>query len=314
MGFNRCLIDYTINGNPVNKPPRCAGVYRFFSSDAVLLYIGKSVDITARLNSHFNEANPGSRQHRMMSAVRRIDCQLTAGDTGAQLIENVSIKAESPLYNRRQKRSRKLWTQKLTKSSAGFLQIKAADFCTSGERLESVFGLFRSRYHIDSHIRDLVRDNRLCLRMMGFEKGRGACFQHQIGRCGGACVGEESAETHNKRLLFALEAQRIAAWPFAGAIMLEEVARQPSEEGQPKRQFHLINHWSYLGTCTRRDQASRKATAPNDLAFDRDSYRITLRAMRENQCLLIDAASGEVLNNPFASVDTDNLTCLREAG
>ncbi|WP_439105569.1 GIY-YIG nuclease family protein [Congregibacter sp.] len=306
MLLNRQNTRYSCEGDFLESAPRCPGVYRFFSADDALLYVGKSIDIGTRLNSHFADAREPGRQQRMMAAVDRVDCQLTAGEVGALLMENAAIKAEAPLYNRRQRRSRKLWTQRLQEDVEGFMQVVPSDFCPAGERIESVFGLFRSRRHIDESLRSLAREHGLCLRMLGAERGKGPCFQQQIGRCAGACAGQESAADHNARLLAALEKQRIAAWPFPGPVLIVEERDKGSKyDGtnaplQPKRQFHLLNHWSYLGTYTRRDRARQAAKRESELIFDRDTYRIAVRALRLNPGQLLDGASGEFIDNPFA--------------
>jgi hypothetical protein len=289
----------TCNEQVLDCAPHCPGVYRFFNDADALLYVGKSIDIAARLRTHFGDAREPGRQQRMMSAVTRIDCQLTAGETGALLIENAAIKAEKPLYNRRQRRHRKLWTLRLTEDVTGFLQLVPSDFCPGGERHESVFGLFRSRHHIDTAMRSLTREQGLCLRVLGMEKGRGACFQHQIGRCRGACAGEEEAEAHNARLLAALEQQRIAAWPFAGPVLLHEASPGTPAPGQPRRQYHLLNHWSYQGSFDNRRSALAAARRAPALVFDRDAYRIALAALHRDRCEVLDAGSSEPLDNPL---------------
>lgn len=307
MHIDRSKTRFSCGGKAIEAAPRCPGVYRFFSDDDALLYVGKSIDIGTRLGSHFADAKDPGRQQRMMAAVRRVDCQLTSGEVGALLIENAAIKAETPLYNRRQRRSRKLWTQRLQEDIEGFLQVVPSDFCPAGERIESVFGLFRSRKHIDESLRSLARDQGLCLRMLGAERGRGPCFQYQIGRCSGACAGQETAADHNARLLAALEQQRIAAWPFPGPVLLcEQRSRASPYDGkdgplQPKQQFHLLHHWSYLGTYERRDRARQAAKKDRDLIFDRDTYRIAIRALRLSDGALLDGISGEQLANPFAA-------------
>lgn len=307
MQIDREKTEFSCNGEALEAAPRCPGVYRFYSEDDVLLYVGKSIDIGTRLNSHFNDARDPGRQQRMMTAVQRVDCELTAGEAGALFIENAAIKAETPLYNRRQRRSRKLWTQRLQEDVEGFLKVVPTDFSPAGERYESVYGLFRSRHHIDRSLRALARDQGLCLRMLGFERGRGPCFQHQIGRCAGACTGKESAQQHNERLIAALERQRIAAWPFEGPVLLLEERESKAHPAQPRRQFHLLSHWSYLGSFSRRDTARRAARQNAELVFDRDAYRIALRTLRLDSCTLIDANSGEALENPFAGLGTADL-------
>ncbi len=291
---------YRCGGATLDAAPRCPGVYRFFSEDDVLLYVGKSVDIATRLNSHLAGAREPGRQQQMMSNLYRVECELTAGDVGAQLLENAAIKNENPLYNRRQRRHRKLWTQRLAEDVEGFLQVQPSDFCPGGERHEAVYGLFRSQRHLRDSLRSLARDQGLCLRMLGQEKGRGPCFAQQIGRCRGACAGEETADAHNERLIAALERQRIAAWPFEGAVLLEELRDSEAHALQPRRQYHVLHHWSYLGTFARRDQA-RRAAGTRDLAFDRDAYRIAYRALRGTNCQLQDALSGETLTSPFGA-------------
>ncbi len=298
--INRTQTRFSCAGTQLDVVPRCPGVYRFFSDEGVLLYIGKSIDIGTRLNSHFTDAKDPGRQQRMMSALDRVDCELTTGDVGAQLIENAAIKAENPLYNRRQRRYRKLWTQRLVEDVEGFLQVVPSDFSPAGERNEAVFGLFRSRHHLDDSLRNLTRDEGLCLRMLGAERGRGPCFPHQIGRCRGACVGQETFQEHNERLLAALERQRIAAWPFPGAVLLQEHRKEKQHELQPTRQYHRLDHWCYQGTFRRRDAAAEPAAAGKARWFDRDSYRIALRALRKAHCVVLDARSGEELTNPFA--------------
>ena len=291
---------FTCAGTELGAAPRCPGVYRFFSDDDVLLYVGKSVDIGTRLNSHFNGARDPGRQQRMMKAVARVDCELTAGDIGAQFIENVAIKAEAPLYNRRQRRCRTLWTVRLVEDADGFLQVLPSDFSPAGERRESVFGLFRSRTRIQEFLRALAREQGLCLRVLGVERGTGACFQSQIGRCRGACSGRETPSEHNGRLLAALERRRIAAWPFPGPVLIDERRSERLHDRQPARQYHLLLHWVYLGSFARRDHARRAARRNHALCFDRDGYRIALRALRGRDYPLIDAIGGDEHENPFA--------------
>lgn len=113
-------ITFSRAGESIDSLPRCSGVYRFFNAEEALLYIGKSVDIHSRVAQHINEGRKPGRHQRLMSQVAHIDCQLTAGEIGALLIENAAIKSEVPLFNRRQRQLRRLWTIQLKLSKAGF--------------------------------------------------------------------------------------------------------------------------------------------------------------------------------------------------
>ena len=68
------LADITITsrGETLEELPSYSGVYRFFSNDDTLLYVGKSVDIKARIYSHFQEGRKPGRHQRIMTQVALI--------------------------------------------------------------------------------------------------------------------------------------------------------------------------------------------------------------------------------------------------
>ncbi|MHA7817465.1 MAG: GIY-YIG nuclease family protein [Pseudohaliea sp.] len=281
--------------------PACAGIYRFFDRAGSLLYVGKSVNLRSRVASHLRAARVPGREQRMLHALERIDCEPCAGELGALLRENAAIKAELPLYNRRQRRPRRLWTLQLTPGRGGFLQPRPTCF-PEGEVLASApLGLYHSEQLAEERLRRLARREGLCARVLGLEGGRGPCFQYQLRRCNGACAGEETATAHNDRLRAALEGQRLAAWPFDGAILLEERVSRPLP-GQPRCQWHAVRDWSYQGSFTRRGSARRAAGAPPG-AVDRDAYYILLRALRRGGLDLHAAGTGEAVGNPFLGQD-----------
>ncbi len=291
-------VTLTSRGTHIEQAPRYSGVYRFYDAQENLLYVGKSVDIKARLQQHFLEARKPGRHQRIMQQVTSIDCTPTAGEVGALLMENAAIKAETPLYNRRQRRLRKLWTLQVRHASSGFLQPFATDFLPDAERTADSYGLFQSPRHIDSSLRRHARDHGLCLRMLGLDKGRGPCFQFQLGRCDGACAVEESSDDHNARLLSVLDRDRIAAWPFPGALALREVNSQPLPT-QPSEQYHRVEHWAYLGSFESFLALQKTTVDSKQRYFDKDAYHLLLSALRKGRFTVLDAESGCELDNPL---------------
>ncbi len=294
----RDQVLFTVGPHSVDQLPRYSGVYRFYGAEGDLLYIGKSVDIRARVAAHYQEGKHPGRHQRIMQQVTRIDCTPTAGEVGALLIENAAIKRETPLYNRRQRRVKKLWTIHLKESPDGFAQPTAADFLVEGERSIDSYGLFHNKRHVDSTLRRYAKDHGLCLRMLGLDKGRGPCFQYQLARCDGACAGEETAEEHNNRLVSVLDRDRIAAWPFPGPLVLIETNVTPLE-GQPCEQGHLINHWCYLGSFDSVEEAKSALSPGMQQLFDRDAYHLLLSALKKGRVSLFDAVDQREIDNPF---------------
>jgi hypothetical protein len=291
-------ISFSRAGQTVDVLPRCSGVYRFYDATGSLRDIGKSVDVRSRVAQHVNEGRKPGRHQRLMSQVAHIDCELTSGEVSALLIENASIKAEVPLFNRRQRRLRRLWTIRLEDSPAGFLQPVGIDFAPAGQRHTDTYGLFANRHQITTAMQNLARDHALCLRMMGLDKGKGACFQRQLGRCDGACAGEESAESHNARLLDQLNRQRIAAWPFPGPLLLEEQTIHPIAH-QPTHQYHLVDQWAWHGCFDSAPLATAAMDHAGPAVFDRDAYRLIYSAIHRGRVALLDACNHQAVVNPL---------------
>lgn len=270
-GLATAIPCYSVCGEPVDALPRCPGVYRFLGAGDVVLYVGKSIDIRARVRSHFCGAET-TRQRRMLAATVRVDCRPTAGEAGALLLENAAIKREVPLYNRRQRSVRRLWSITLQEGPDGFLQPQPDCFSLDNPDIRAAYGSYASRFHARKALDKLARRAELCPRVLDLERGRGPCFQQQIGRCHGACVGEEPPVLHNARLLEALASRRLSAWPITAPVLLRELAQKPCP-GQPKREWHLLHNWMYLGTYSSPARARRGERDPGFM-FDRDTHRI----------------------------------------
>lgn len=294
----------SLRHRPTDRLPDCPGVYRFYGEDDQLLYVGKSVDIRARVLTHYTTARRPGRQQRMMHAVVRVDGEPCAGEFGALLRENAAIKREIPLFNRRQRRRRSLWTLALIEGSDGFLRAQPQALIARGALAADSYGLYHSATHGEDTLRQLARERGLCLRVLGFDPGRGPCFAHQLRRCLGACAGVETATEHNARLRDTLLDQRILAWPFAEPVLIRETATG-ARPGQPRQDWHAVDQWRYLGSYPRRERAARATTAPAvgdsdvDAIFDRDAYRILLQSLRSDRVRIHSASSLEALENPL---------------
>ena len=252
--------------------PRTSGVYLFQGDGALPLYIGKSVDIRTRVLSHLRTPDEAS----MLARTRRVDFIETAGEIGALLLESHLIKKLSPLFNVRLRRVRSLRSIRLHQTAAG-LEPRFSDF--EGPELHfkdqslspstNVFGLFASKHAAQQKLRDLARTHGLCLALLGLERsGPRGCFGVQIRTCRGACIGREPRTEHDARLLNALIATQIHAWPYPGAIELIE-----EREGWVQR--HRVENRRHLGTQCSRDEGAQFGVQPPE--FDLDSYKILVK-------------------------------------
>ena len=91
--------------------PELPGVYVFSCGKLQHpLYIGKSINIKKRVLSHYYEKKHSIKKRRMLDKADCISYIRTAGDLGACLEESRLIKKLQPLYNKRLRRCKKVFT------------------------------------------------------------------------------------------------------------------------------------------------------------------------------------------------------------
>jgi excinuclease Cho len=249
----------------IEDAPTGAGVYTFHGQEGDLpLYIGKSINIRARLLSHLRTAD----EARMLRQTQRISHIRTAGEIGALLLEAQMIKAQHPLFNQKLRRNQQLCSLQMVGGVPQVVYARDIDFATQPD----LHGLFASRHAALDALRAIADQHKLCYGPLGLEKlspGK-ACFRAAIRQCAGVCRGDESPEVHRERLFSSLLALRVACWPFVGAVGLVE-------RDADLVQIHVVNHWCYLGSAATVEEARRLSTVA--AGFDADGYKILCRPL-----------------------------------
>ena len=249
----------------IEDAPTGAGVYTFHGQEGDLpLYIGKSINIRARLLSHLRTAD----EARMLRQTLRISHIRTAGEIGALLLEAQMIKAQHPLFNQKLRRNQQLCSLQMVGGVPQVVYARDIDFATQPD----LHGLFASRHAALDALRAIADQHKLCYGPLGLEKltpGK-ACFRAAIRQCAGVCRGDESPEVHRERLFSSLLALRVACWPFGGAVGLVE-------RDADLVQIHVVNHWCYLGSAATVEEARRLSTVA--AGFDADGYKILCRPL-----------------------------------
>lgn len=255
--------------------PDAPGIYRFYADDDALLYIGKSNRLRSRVLQHFGADPVLARNQKLHERLREVSVERTAGELGALLKENAAIKAESPLFNRKQRRVRELIAVETYTDSHGYLRTRFATGEIRATTAENGMGyaLFRSRSQAREKLFALAKEHKLCKKLLGLESGKGACFDVQLKRCNGACTGQEASALYNLRLQIALKPLQTRSWPWSGPIAIVETDGERSD-------WHVVDHWCYLGTA--RDQTDIGDLLDKPRHFDLDGYRILQRWLRRS--------------------------------
>lgn len=84
----------------VQRLPESPGVYKFYSDDDILIYVGKAKNIKKRVTSYFTKSTGVNRKTlKLVSEIIRIDFTVSNTEFDALLLENNFIKQNQPKYN-----------------------------------------------------------------------------------------------------------------------------------------------------------------------------------------------------------------------
>lgn len=179
----------------VSQLPEKAGVYYFYNQRGDIIYIGKSRNIKDRVLQHLH--NETTRKAlEMRAAIADVSFEITGNDLLAQLLESEEIKRHMPIYNRQQRRIGFNIGLFARYDENGYLCLRAEKL--NGDKVPVT--TFNSMTAARQALFELTDAYRLCQKLNGLYKSRGACFHHSIGQCEGACVGLEPPESYNPRV------------------------------------------------------------------------------------------------------------------
>jgi DNA polymerase-3 subunit epsilon len=255
----------------VDDLPSGSGVYLFYGSGGELLYVGKSLNVRDRVLDHFGS----DREQGLCQQVVRVEARETAGELGALLLELQLIKTLHPVYNQASRSTKPLVVAWREITRDGYYRLAM----TSGEPVppaesHRVMAVFKFRSQANRFLQLAAREFRLCHKFLGLDASRGACFQYQLHRCPGTCVGEDPPDFHNRRFEQAFARRRVHAWPFRGAIAITE--RAPGDAGGD---VFLVDQWCLLSG----HRVTEMGQHPLFMAgpwFDYDSYKVLAAYVR----------------------------------
>ena len=269
----------------LDRLPEAPGVYLFYGDNPLPVYIGKSINIRDRVSAHFAGDWRSETDLRLSQEIRRIEFEETAGELGALLREATLVKALLPALNRALRRKEEAGVLALADDGAlRFLPAAAID----PAELAMNYGPYASRRSARETLRAIAAEHQLCWRRLGLEKRTsGPCFQRQLKRCAGACVGAEAPADHDRRVAAALAPSAIPRWPFAGpGIVTERNAARECVD------VHVLQHWCWLGTARDEGDLAALLDAPPRPQFDIDVARLLVKRWTRGSLALVDVTRG----------------------
>jgi len=249
--------------------PEGPGIYRFYGTGDELLYVGKSASLRTSVLAHFTEARAGSREQKLSTEVRRVEWVETAGELGALLREIESLRTQHPLHNRHVRAASDGFTVRIDEACGVARVLSVPE--VGPAQLTECFGLFHSAKNARKALIDIAAARALCLKTLGLEESEGSCFAYQVGKCRGACAGQEPAALHLVRVRMALASLKLKAWPFPGRVALRE------RDAMGGADLHVLDRWTYLGSARSEEELQALAARDAPGVFDAHLYRVLAR-------------------------------------
>jgi DNA polymerase III subunit epsilon len=261
-------IPKNIDSELVRDLPETPGVYVFEDDAGRPLYVGKSINIKKRVLQHFGRDHAESKEFKIAQTVKHIRAHETGGELAALLLESQMVKELQPLYNRQLRRSEKLMLAKQGRDDKGYMTVMLEEASSiEPDEAGRILAVYAHRGKARDSFNQMVKQHFLCPKLMGLEKAGSGCFLSQLKKCNGACMGLETAEIYNERVLAAFDKQKIQTWPYKDAILLQEKTESDTVQGI------IVDKWCVLGEVSQ-EPYCEPTVKLNEKAFDLDTYKI----------------------------------------
>lgn len=172
--------------------PRLPGVYLFEDARGRVLYVGKSVDLRARVRQYFTASESRTRMAEMVACAHHVRHVVCASALEAEVRELRLIAEHCPPYNRRSRRpERAVWVT-LTREAFPRLSVVRAvreDRQPGTGTWLGPFGSTRSAELAVAALHEAL-PLRQCTQRLSARRPSAACVLAELGRCGAPCLGE----------------------------------------------------------------------------------------------------------------------------
>lgn len=182
--------------------PHSPGVYRYYNSEGIVIYVGKAKDLHKRVAQYFVSPDRLNAKTRILvSKIADAQYSVVDSEADALLLENNLIKQYKPKYNILLKDSKTYpW---ICVTSDEFPKIYLTRRIVKGNRY---FGPYSSVIHA-RNLLEFISENykiRSCNNKItsdGVLRGKfRPCLDFHINRCAGCCIGKISVKEYNAEI------------------------------------------------------------------------------------------------------------------
>jgi DNA polymerase III subunit epsilon len=243
--------------------PRSPGVYVFEDASGRPLYIGKSLDLRARVRSYFTASETRSRMGEMVGlaeSVRHIPC---ATALEAEVRELRLIGEHKPRYNRRSRfPERALWV-KLTVEAFPRLSV-VREVRGDGATYLGPFAGRRAAEQAVAAVHEAF-PIRQCTGKLSPSRPVNPCALAELGRCGAPCDGSETVDDY-ARHVEAVRQALIADPTTLVAAVQRRIDRMAAEQRYEEAAAHRDRVAAFVRIAARSQRITALAACPEIVA------------------------------------------------
>jgi excinuclease ABC subunit C len=182
--------------------PTDAGVYQFFDSKGVIIYVGKAKNLNKRVHSYFKANITDGKTRALVKNIADVKFTVVSSELDALLLENNLIKSYRPRYNillkddktypwivvKNEPFPRVFSTRRKIKDGSRYFGPYP-----NGRVMQTLLQLIRELFTLRSCALDLSEDK------IKQEKYK-VCLEYHIGKCAAPCVAHQSKAEYDNML------------------------------------------------------------------------------------------------------------------
>jgi DNA polymerase-3 subunit epsilon len=195
-------INKTLHSTIIHLP-NTPGVYFFRNANEEVIYVGKAINISKRVRSHFS--SNATFETTLCTQTTQVDYEETGSELISLLLESHYIGSLAPEFNSQQKEMLQPYIITSKVDSKGILRLQPIQKNYADSENE----FYYNRDSVLLKLIEVQRKFRLCKRYAGIERTKASCSDPNF--CEGICRGAEDKNDYNTRVRDALsyiDAQR----------------------------------------------------------------------------------------------------------
>ena len=181
----------------LSQIPKLPGVYTFKDKEKKIIYIGKALNLSKRVNSYFLKTND-IKTKAMVKKIAKIEYFVTNNEIEALLLENNLIKQYQPKYNIRLRDAKSYAMLKITNENLPRI-IKCREKVKNQEEYFGPFVSISTLRYLQNIFTDILKI-RKCNKKFKPPFNYTPCLNYHINKCSAPCASLISKEEYLKSI------------------------------------------------------------------------------------------------------------------